>query len=160
MNSIYAFDQLSKLTQVLQNKQVVIAGGCFDLLHLGHIIFLQKAKQQGEVLVVLLESDETIQKLKGPMRPIHNQSVRAQILAELKSVDKVLMLPRLKSDQEYDEIIEKIKPSVIATTEGDKYDFHKKRQSEKYGAKLVYVTQLVEDHSSSLIIEKIQQARP
>ena len=157
MNGIFTLNQLDQLLLKLKNQAVVVVGGCFDLLHLGHIIFLQQAKRQGQALVVLLESDDRIRKLKGEGRPVHNQQTRAQILAELKSVDYVLMLPELNSDQEYDQLVEKLSPKIIATTEGDEYDFHKKRQAEKVGAKLIYVTKPIEDHSTSKIIDAIKQ---
>jgi rfaE bifunctional protein nucleotidyltransferase chain/domain len=126
--TIFSINQIHELFKQLNFKKLVIVGGCFDLLHLGHIVFLQKAKEQGEVLLVLLESDQTIQRLKGKNRPIHTQEVRAQILAELKSVDYVLNLPPIDSDQEYDRLLVALHPSVIATTQGDEYDYHKKRK--------------------------------
>jgi rfaE bifunctional protein nucleotidyltransferase chain/domain len=131
--TIFSINQIHELFKQLNFKKLVIVGGCFDLLHLGHIVFLQKAKEQGEVLLVLLESDQTIQRLKGKNRPIHTQEVRAQILAELKSVDYVLNLPPIDSDQEYDRLLVALHPSVIATTQGDEYDYHKKRQAKKVG---------------------------
>lgn len=156
--TIFNVDQLAQLLKNLNFKKLVVVGGCFDLLHLGHITFLQKAKEKGEVLLVLVESDDTIQKLKGENRPIHSQSTRAQILAELKSVDFVLMLPPLNNDQAYDQLITALHPSVIATTQGDPYDFHKKRQAKKIGAKMLYVTPEIQDHSTSNTIKKIKNS--
>lgn len=158
MTIIYSLDQLPSLLKQLNFKKLVLVGGCFDLLHLGHIIFLQKSKSKGERLLVLLESDQTIKKLKGEIRPIHTQEVRAQILSELRSVDFVLKLPHFSSDAEYDELIEKLKPSVIATTKGDEYAFHKQRQAKKNGAKLLFVTEPIKDHSTSKIIKKIKRS--
>lgn len=158
MAIIYSIDQLPQLLKQLNFKKLVVAGGCFDLLHLGHIIFLQQAKAKGELLLVLLESDQTIKKLKGKHRPIHSQSVRAQILAELKSVDYVLMLPPFAADAEYDELIEKLNPSILATTKGDEFVFHKKRQANKIGAKLVFVTPQIKDHSTTKIIKSIKKS--
>ncbi len=155
--TIFSINQIHELFKQLNFKKLVIVGGCFDLLHLGHIVFLQKAKEQGEVLLVLLESDQTIQRLKGKNRPIHTQEVRAQILAELKSVDFVLMLPPLDSDQAYDQLLMALHPSIIATTEGDEYDYHKKRQAKKVGAKMLYVTPVIKDHSTTRIIKRIRK---
>lgn len=157
MNTVFPFAELDQLIAQLHHKKIVIAGGCFDLLHLGHITFLKNAKAKGELLIVLLESDQTIKKLKGKGRPIHSQIVRAHILAELKSVDYVLMLEEFTNDSEYDALIEKLKPEIIATTKGDKYDYHKKRQAKKIGAKLVYVTEPIKDHSTSKIIKFIKK---
>lgn len=159
MTPIYSLDNLPELLKQLNFKKLVVVGGCFDLLHLGHLIFLKQAKAKGEVLLVLLESDQTIARLKGLNRPIHTQEVRAQILAELRSVDFVLNLPAFSSDTEYDQLMEKLKPSVIATTEGDEYAFHKQRQAKKTGAKLLFVTEPIKDHSTSKIIKKIKSKK-
>lgn len=159
MTNVFFVEQLPELLKELNFKKLVVVGGCFDLLHLGHIIFLQQAKAKGEILLVLLESDQTIKKLKGAMRPIHSQDVRAQILSELKSVDYVLKIPSFTSDKEYDELITRLNPSIIATTEGDEFAFHKKRQAQKIGAKLLYVTPPISDHSTSRIIKKIKSKK-
>ena len=79
-------------------KITVLAGGCFDVLHPGHIVFLEKAKKAGDYLVVLLESDKKIRKLKGKGRPVHSQKERAEILSALKSVDSVVCLPYMEND--------------------------------------------------------------
>ena len=116
MTNVFFVEQLPELLKELNFKKLVVVGGCFDLLHLGHIIFLQQAKAKGEILLVLLESDQTIKKLKGAMRPIHSQDVRAQILSELKSVDYVLKIPSFTSDKEYDELITRLNPSDFELT--------------------------------------------
>ena len=71
----------------------VLVGGCFDVLHIGHVKFLRQAKSFGDYLIVLLESDANIKKLKGSTRPIHNQKERKEVLEALKFVDKVIILP-------------------------------------------------------------------
>ena len=102
-----------------QGKSIVVAGGCFDILHVGHVRFLQSAKKLGDVLFVLLESDKNVKKLKGETRPINSQKDRAEILSSLKSVDYVVFLPRMKSDEDYDKLITCLKPNILATTEND-----------------------------------------
>ncbi len=94
--------KLDKFIKYLQNKRekVVLAGGCFDVLHPGHVIFLQKAKKEGDILVVLLESDEKVKRLKGDGRPIHTQEKRAENLSALKVVDFVVLLPFMKENSE------------------------------------------------------------
>ena len=72
-----------------QGKKVVFANGCFDLLHVGHVTLLERAKQLGDVLIVAINSDRSTRKLKGPSRPILSQSDRAKMLAALESVDYV-----------------------------------------------------------------------
>lgn len=132
--------------------KIVLVGGCFDILHPGHIIFLEKAKKVGDYLVVLLESDKKVRILKGINRPVHNQKDRAKVLSAIKYVDLIIPLPFLEKDQDYDQIIAKISPDVIATTQGALDNHFKKRSAKKVGAKLKFVTKMIGNHSSSKII--------
>ena len=83
--------QLIRLARRLkrQGRRVILTNGCFDLLHVGHVTLLSRAKQLGEVLVVALNSDRSIRALKGPSRPIVPQRDRARVVAALASVDYV-----------------------------------------------------------------------
>ncbi|MDD4027246.1 MAG: adenylyltransferase/cytidyltransferase family protein [Candidatus Shapirobacteria bacterium] len=136
-------------------ENIVLVGGCFDVVHLGHITFLEKAKEKGDILVILLESDENIKKNKGQNRPINNQENRAKFLTKLKIVDRIIKLPEMKSDEEYLEIIKKIKPKVVAVSENDVNLNKKKEQAKIVGAKLIEVTKTVPQQSTSKIIEDI-----
>jgi len=135
---------------MLKNK--VLVGGCFDVLHLGHIRFLKKAKSLGNYLVVLLESDENIKKLKGVNRPFHNIRERREVLESLKYIDEVVILPKHVNDKTYDNLIKKIKPNVIATTEGDLLINKKREQAKSVGAKLKIIKKY-KSHSSSKIVD-------
>lgn len=135
-----------------KGKRVVLAGGCFDVLHPGHIIFLEKAKKAGDKLVVILESDEKIKKIKGVKRPVHNQKERTLVLKALKFVDEVILLPYLATEKEYDDLVQKIKPDVIAVTFGDPQIHHKIRSAKLSGAKLKYVTRLISHHSTTKVL--------
>lgn len=135
-------------------KKVVLVGGCFDVLHPGHIIFLEKAKAAGDYLIVLLESDERIKKLKGIKRPVHDQIRRALMLSALKSVDQVISLPDLKNDVEYEEIVKKNKPDIIAVTEGGEDNHHQVRVAKLVGAKLKFVTKMIGNYSTSAILNR------
>jgi FAD synthetase len=137
-------------------RKVVLVGGCFDLLHYGHIKFLKEAKKLGDFLIVALESDENTKKLKGKGRPIHTQSQRAEILEALKFVDKVLYLPEMKSDSDYWKVIKAVSPSVIAVTEGDPNINKKKLHAKKVGAKIVQIPP-VKGISSSKIIRLLSK---
>ncbi len=130
-------------------KRIVLVGGCFDIIHPGHIFFLEKAKKQAEILFVLLESDETIRLLKGEGKPIHTQKDRGIILASLSTVDFVMLLPRLKTDKDYDDLLFKIKPTIIATTKGDPKRLHKERQAKRIGAKVIAVMTRLKGKSTS-----------
>src|SRR5579872_1192323 len=101
MNKILSTENAIQLANQLhrKNKRIVLVGGCFDLLHIGHITFLEDAKKQGDLLIVLLESDETITALKGNKRPINSQKIRAKILTALSAVDFVILLePHMKNE--------------------------------------------------------------
>jgi rfaE bifunctional protein nucleotidyltransferase chain/domain len=138
------------------NDKIVVVGGCFDIVHLGHLIFLEKAKAKGDILIVLLESDEDIRKKKGEKRPINNQKNRALFLNKLKMVDYVISLPEMKNKNSYLEILKKIKPNIIAVSEGDENLERKKIQAREIGAKVVKVTKKIPNQSTSRIIEIIR----
>lgn len=134
-------------------KKVVLVGGCFDLLHKGHIAFLKKAKKLGK-LIVLLESDEKIKKLKGEDRPVQDQITRAKALSDLGFVDKVISLPFLKSDKDYDELVQKIKPDIIVVTKGYPASHHQ-RAANLVGAKLKTVGKLGNYSTTGLLSKRM-----
>lgn len=136
----------------LQGQTIVLTGGCFDILHPGHVIFLEKAKKAGDKLIVLLESDGKVKKLKGINRPVQSQKERAKVLSALRAVDYVVMLPFLKTDSDYDRLISRIKPNVIATTFEDENIIYHQRSAKKVGARLKAVTRLIGDYSTSKIL--------
>lgn len=157
MNQILKISQIKKISQSLrrQNKKIVLVGGCFDLVHLGHLIFLQKAKTKGNVLFVLLESDQTIQRLKGLNRPINSQINRAKFLTYLKSVDFVVLLPEFKTNQQYQDLVNQLKPDIIAVTQGDQNLKLKTAIATFTNSKIIVVTKKVSQQSTSLIINKL-----
>ncbi len=156
MGQIISISQAASLSSRLkkEGKSICLVGGCFDVLHPGHVIFLEKAKKAGDILVVLLESDEKIKKLKGVNRPVHTQKMRAIVLKALKFVDQIILLPDMKDDSDYEKLIKKIKPDIIAATEGSLDNHLKKRIAKLAGAKFIYVTKMIGNHSSSSIIFK------
>ena len=125
----------------------VLVGGCFDVLHYGHVSFLKKAKALGDYLVVLLESDARIKKLKGPSRPFHNQLQRKEILESLKFVDEVILTKDEMTDQDYENLIIKINPQIIAIEEGKKTKTH----ASLVNAKVVGIDK-VEGYSTSQLL--------
>lgn len=156
MNSILPVSQVSQLSKILkkEGQTIVLVGGCFDVLHPGHVIFLEKAKAVGDVLVVLLESDQKIRELKGVSRPVHTQKERAKVLSALRSVDYVVILPFLQKEKEYDQIVAKVSPDIIAATFGDSNIHHHQRSAKLTGAKLKYVTKMIGNHSTSRILDR------
>jgi len=91
------------------HKKIVFTNGCFDILHAGHVLYLQAAKELGDILIVGLNSDSSVKRLKGDSRPINNEHDRAIVLAGLASVDYVVIF---EEDTPY-ELIKKIQPDVL-----------------------------------------------
>jgi rfaE bifunctional protein nucleotidyltransferase chain/domain len=150
MNQIIEINQLEKIKDV---KEMVLIGGCFDVLHLGHTTFLEKAKKQGKTLVIMLEADETIKRLKGENRPINNQQNRAEMLTKLKMVDWVIKMPEMKTNTDYENLVKKIKPAVIAIAKNDERIVQKTKIAKMVKAKLVEIMEVIPSYSSSRIIE-------
>jgi len=93
-----------------QGRRIVLANGCFDLLHVGHIRYLQSAKQLGDVLIVALNSDASVRRIKGPGRPLMSQAERAEILAALGCVDYIVTF----DDDTADRVVARLRPHVQA----------------------------------------------
>ena len=130
-------------------KKIVFTNGCFDILHFGHISYLREAKSYGDILVVGLNSNESVRRLKGDSRPINDECDRAQILRELECVDFVII---------FDEdtplnLISKIKPDILV--KGADY-----KGKEVVGSEIVSDVRLVDfapNKSTTKIIEKIKK---
>ena len=134
-------------------KKIILVGGCFDLIHPGHITFLTEAKKLGDVLVVLLESDEAILKLKKKL--FQNQDDRGLILQSLRMVDLVIPLHGILKDHDYYTIVKKIKPDIIAITENDRQISNKMKQANETGAELKIVTKRILGYSSTDLRKKM-----
>ena len=137
-----------------QKKQhsanVVLVGGCFDLIHFGHIEFLRQAKKHGDCLLIALESDENVRRRKGDTRPIHTQEQRKKMLEAISFVDEVLALPTMETHREYFDLVKKIHPNVIAVTEGDPFIEKKKEQAQTVGAAVVIIPKISTPSTSQL----------
>lgn len=161
-NKILSINDAIKIAQKLkkQNKTIVLAGGFFDILHEGHIKFLDSSKKYGDYLFVLLEDDNKARQIKGPERPINPQEYRAVILSAIKSVDYVILLKNMTNNSRYDKIILQIEPKVITTTSGDPYINHKKRQAKLVDGKVARVISRIYDHSTTKLVKKLMSIKP
>ena|SRR5436190_24175959 len=133
------------------DKKIVLVGGCFDIMHFGHIQFLEKAKEAGDYLIVALEPDKRIIDYKK-RAPTHTQKERAYNLLALRYVDYVIMLPLLNGFDDYLELVKTIKPHVIAITNNDPQLSNKQKQADAVNAQLIIVTDLIGNFSSSAIV--------
>jgi rfaE bifunctional protein nucleotidyltransferase chain/domain len=160
MKKILSVEEAQNIASRLrkQGKKIVLAGGCFDILHIGHLRFLEKAKEQGDVLMLFLESDEAIRKRKGNNRPINNQEDRARLLSALSCIDYVVLLSGILSDADYDRLTTAIKPAIIATTKLDPARLHKERQAKFLGIKVVDVTDYISTKSTSRIAQILKKS--
>jgi rfaE bifunctional protein nucleotidyltransferase chain/domain len=156
VSKIVTVDEIAPTLQKLKskNKKIILVGGCFDILHLGHIKFLEDSKKHADILILLLESDENIRKYKGENRPINSQKNRSIVLSSLKTVDLIIPLEGMTKNEDYDKLIVQIKPDFIALTRGDKNISHRKKQCDMIGAKLIEI-QKVENLSSTGYINSI-----
>ena len=158
MNKIYTLENAVKLAKKLrqEGKKIILAGGCFDILHVGHIQFLDSAKKHGDHMMLLLENDKTVKRLKGEKKPINSQKNRAKILTALTSVDSVCLLPSFSTNKAYDSLVLRLKPAIIATTVGDLFGKQKQKQAKSVGGKLVSIKN-IKNQSSSRLAEMLSQ---
>ncbi len=135
-----------------KEQKIVFTNGCFDILHVGHIRYLQEAAQLGDILIIGLNSDESVRRLKGPERPINNEMERAEMLCALGFVDYVAIF----DDDTPINLINTIQPDVLV--KGGDYSPDEvvgKKEVEERGGKLVLIP-FVEGKSTTNIIEKIK----
>jgi FAD synthetase len=157
MNNIININQAELLSNKLKSsgKTIVLTGGCFDVIHLGHIKFLQAAKKSGDLLFVFVESDENVKKYKGVNRPIHSQNERAEVLASIRFIDYVIKMPVMRCNDDYDRVVGQIHPTVVAITKNSKVLEHNKRQAKKIGFKIVSVISRIPEKSTTQIAKII-----
>ena len=136
-----------------ENKKIVFTNGCFDILHVGHVRYLSKAKKLGNILIVGLNSDQSVKKLKGDNRPINIFEDRAMLLSSLRFVDLVIMF----EEKTPENLIKKIKPDILV--KGGDYNIEDivgyKTVIENGGE--VKVLRFHEGYSSSNYINKIKK---
>ncbi len=132
-------------------QKVVFTNGCFDILHAGHVRYLNEARAQGDCLVLGLNSDESVRRLKGPSRPINNELDRAEVVGALSSVDYVVLF----GEQTAESLIAKVRPAVYV--KGGDYTLEtlpEARIVKSYGGEVHFV-KMVEGRSTTNVIKKI-----
>lgn len=148
-------ENLSELIKKLRNecKTIVTTNGCFDLLHVGHVRYLQKSKSFGDILIVMLNSDSSVKRLKGETRPLNNEYDRAEILCALSCVDYVVIF----DEDTPKDLLDIIKPDVH--TKGGDYTLETLPESDviiKNNIKLELIT-FIEGKSTTNIINKMNK---
>lgn len=134
-----------------KNKKIVFTNGCFDLLHAGHLSSFKTAKQLGDILIVAVNSDNSVKENKGDLRPIINEEDRIKMVSELECVDYVILM----DDKEPSNLIRLIKPDIqIKGKDWENKYMPEKELIESIGGKIEFI-ELAKDKSTTKIIEKI-----
>src|SRR2546421_10122964 len=154
---IISWEQLPAWRRKLreQGKKLVVTNGCFDLLHLGHVTYLENARNQGDALLVGVNGDGGVRELKGPDRPVNEENDRAGVLAALASVDGICIFPEKTATR----FLAAAQPDVYV--KGGDYTVETLNQDEretvqKAGAKIVIIP-FVPGKSTSALLEKISR---
>lgn len=147
-NLVEEINQLKK-----QNKKIVSTNGCFDILHVGHVRYLQKSAALGDVMIVCMNSDRSVKALKGDSRPINSENDRAEVLAALGCIDYVVIFDE-DTPVSY---LAQIKPDIH--TKGGDYDINTLPEAKVImdnGGKVEFIS-FVEGKSTTNIITKANQ---
>jgi len=148
--------EIDKLEQVLAlwhfwKFKIVFTNGCFDILHRGHIEYLAKAASTGDVLIVGLNTDSSVQKLKGESRPVQDEKARAMILASLQFVDRVILF----AEETPYNLIQKIKPDILVKGADYKPDEIVGSDIVKANGGKIITIDLVDGYSTTSILNKL-----
>jgi rfaE bifunctional protein nucleotidyltransferase chain/domain len=143
--------RLEELPDLLRNQKVVLANGCFDILHVGHLRYLQGARALGDVLVVAVNSDRSVQTIKDPGRPILNEQERVALISALECVDYVVLF----NEPDVSRVIQILRPAIQAKgTDYSEETVPERDQVRAYGG-TVRITGDSKEHSTRDIIETI-----
>ena len=149
---ILSFEEVEEvLSSLRKTKKIVFTNGCFDIIHAGHVDYLEKTKALGDILVVGMNSDNSIKRIKGEKRPIVPQEMRARVLSSLKPVDYVVIF---EEDTPL-ELIKRVKPHVLVKGGDWKLENIVGREFvESYGGEVKTIP-FEYDISTSKIIERV-----
>jgi D-beta-D-heptose 7-phosphate kinase/D-beta-D-heptose 1-phosphate adenosyltransferase len=153
---IQAVSRLKKIAGTLkrQGKKIVFTNGCFDILHVGHVRYLTQARKMGDLLIVGLNTDRSVRKIKGDKRPIVTEKERAEVLAALEIVDYVVLF----DEPDPLRLIAALKPDILVKgADWSKDEIVGREVVEKAGGKIARIP-LVPGSSSTNVIEKILNA--
>lgn len=134
--------------------RLVVVTGAFDVLHVGHLRFLQSARATGDLLLVGIEADNRVSAWKGPGRPVNTGVERAEMLAALRTVDGVFLVqgdPDVKDPEAYVDLLRPLDPAVLAFTQGDPFAKEKHRSARLLAAAAIEVP-LVPERSTSAVL--------
>ncbi len=134
-------------------RRIVFTNGCFDILHAGHVRYLSRARAFGDCLVLGLNTDDSVRRLKGPSRPVNPEQDRAEVVGGLRAVDYVVLF----GEQTAEALIEQVRPDIYV--KGGDYTLENLPEAKivlKYGGRVEFIS-MVEGRSTSNLIEKIKE---
>ncbi len=157
MNKLVSLVQLTTIVNQARSnrKKIVWTNGCFDIIHAGHVDYLERSKAYGDLLVVGLNSDESVKKLKGDNRPVFSEMDRAKVLCSIIFVDYVIIFSHTSPIK----MIDLLKPDYYIKGGDytiDTIDQDERKVVEGYGGEIMLLP-MVEGVSSSIIVEKIRK---
>lgn len=153
-------ERISEWRRALRSsgKRLVVTNGCFDILHAGHVTYLQAARDAGDALLVGLNSDASVRLLKGPSRPLNPEQDRALVLAALQSVDAVCLFP----EREATRFLTTIQPDIYV--KGGDYRLETLNQEERraveVGGGRILILPIVPGKSTSGLLKKMSEMGP
>ena len=154
-SKILSIDMLAEVSARFrgEGKRLVVTNGCFDLLHLGHVRYLQAARALGDALAVAVNGDDSVRALKGEGRPLNNENDRAEVLAALECVDYVAVFQEVRAT----EFLTRVRPAIYA--KGGDYkpetlNLEERAELEKIGAE-IRIIPFEPGYSTSNVIERI-----
>ena len=152
MAKVKKLNELKKILDRLkkEGKKIVFTNGCFDLIHPGHIKVLKEAKRKGDILVVGLNSDKSVRKIKGPQRPILDEKTRARVVSALEDVDFVVIFNQPTPLN----LINTIKPHCLVKGS----DLKKKDIVGRDLVKKVFTVKILKGYSTTEIVNKIKRS--
>lgn len=156
MDKVKSLAEIKKLADFLKRKgkKIIFTNGCFDILHYGHVKYLEKCKRLGDILIIGLNSDSSVRKIKGRGRPITGQKERAYILSALEFVDYVVVFGELTPEK----LIKQISPDILAKgSDWRERDIVGGDYVKKEGGKVVTIP-LIKGYSTTRIIRNIKNA--
>ena len=156
-DKILTLEQLPQWREQLRaaGKRLVVTNGCFDLLHRGHVTYLESARNLGDALLLGLNADASVRELKGAQRPVNSEADRASVIASLESVSGVCIFPERTAEK----FLELAQPDIYA--KGGDYTMEslnkdERRLVERFGGKVV-ILPIVAGKSTTSLLEKISR---
>jgi rfaE bifunctional protein nucleotidyltransferase chain/domain len=153
---VVSVEELAQIAKAMRaaGKRLVVTNGCFDLLHLGHVRYLQAARALGDVLAVGLNGDQSVRELKGTDRPINNERDRAELLAALEDVDFVAIFPEVRATR----FLETVAPEIYVKGgdyTSDTLNAEERAIMQKIGTAIRFIP-FQPGYSTSQIIERLK----